>query len=119
LLDNGKNFAHCLDGRVGAPDYDSGRVTPKLLLETTKQFRLSRPLARPRIVVSIQWGIPHREWRTPEDWFSRTKQRRMMMQPARATRSAAVSTDTMRERWLAGSLLAVSLALVAWCVVAL
>jgi hypothetical protein len=43
----------------------------------------------------------------------------MMMQPARTTQSAAVLDDNARERWLALSLLAGSLALLSWCVVAL
>jgi hypothetical protein len=42
-----------------------------------------------------------------------------MMQPARTTHSAAVFGDNTRERWLSLSLLAGSLALFAWCVVAL
>ncbi len=41
------------------------------------------------------------------------------MQPAKTTRSAAVFGDNTRERWLSLSLLAGSLALLAWCVVAL
>ena len=41
------------------------------------------------------------------------------MQPARTTQSAAISADNTRERWLTLSLLAGSLALFAWCVVAL
>lgn len=41
------------------------------------------------------------------------------MQPARTPQSAAVSADNMRERWLALSLLAGSLSLLAWCVAAL
>jgi hypothetical protein len=43
----------------------------------------------------------------------------MMMKPARTTLSAAASTDNTRERWLTVSLLAGSLALLAWCVIAL
>ncbi|WP_256451966.1 hypothetical protein [Microvirga sp. VF16] len=43
----------------------------------------------------------------------------MMMQPARTAQSAAVFADNTRQRWLTVSLLAGSLALLAWCVVAL
>jgi hypothetical protein len=43
----------------------------------------------------------------------------MMMKPARTPPSAAVSADNTRERWLTVSLLAGSLALLAWCVIAL
>lgn len=41
------------------------------------------------------------------------------MQLARTTHSAAVVGDNARERWLALSLLAGSLALLSWCVIAL
>lgn len=41
------------------------------------------------------------------------------MRPARTTQSTAVFGDNTRERWLTLSLLAGSLALLAWCVVAL
>lgn len=41
------------------------------------------------------------------------------MQPARTTQSAAIFGDNTRERWLTLSLLAGSLTLLGWCVVAL
>jgi hypothetical protein len=43
----------------------------------------------------------------------------MMMKPARTPPSAAVSADNTRQQWLTVSLLAGSLALLAWFVIAL
>jgi hypothetical protein len=43
----------------------------------------------------------------------------MIMKPARTPPSAAVSADNTRQQWLTVSLLAGSLALLAWCAIAL
>jgi hypothetical protein len=43
----------------------------------------------------------------------------MIMKPARTPPSAAVSADNTRQQWLTVSFLAGSLALLAWCAIAL
>jgi hypothetical protein len=59
------------------------------------------------------------ERRVRDEQFSRANPGKMMMHPARATQSVAISASNMRERWLTLSLFAGSLALLAWCIVAI
>jgi hypothetical protein len=57
-------------------------------------------------------------WRA-EERISREKRWRMTMHPTQATQSVTISVGNTRERWLTVSLLAGSLALLAWSIVAL
>jgi hypothetical protein len=59
------------------------------------------------------------ERRVPGQRFSRTRSRRAAMHPAQTAQPVAIPFGNTRERWLSLSLLASSLALLAWCIVAL
>jgi hypothetical protein len=88
------------------------------LIEDSKQFRLQAFQTSDRIMALA----PHRRLpggRTPENRFNSTKRRRTIMKRAESTRSVVVSADNPYEKWQALSLLAGSLAMVAWCVVSL
>jgi hypothetical protein len=119
LLHGRKIFAGCASQRAGPRDHRGESLTSILLLADGKQFRLSQPLGRPRIIAPFRRIASHSGLGDGGGTGQPTVRWRVIMQHTNPTRSMAVAANHSGERWLAVSLLAGSVALLAWCVVAL